>query len=33
MKTIETTIVVDESRQATIQLPADVAPDHIEWWW
>jgi hypothetical protein len=26
MKTIETTIVVDESRQATVQLPADVAP-------
>ncbi|MGB0069682.1 MAG: hypothetical protein WBQ11_16790 [Isosphaeraceae bacterium] len=26
MKTIETTIMVDESRQATIQFPADVAP-------
>ena len=26
MKTIETTIVVDESHQATVQLPADVAP-------
>ena len=26
MKTIETTIVVDESHQATVQLPADAAP-------
>lgn len=26
MKIIETTIVVDESHQATVQLPADVAP-------
>jgi len=26
MKTIETTIVIDESRLATLQFPADVAP-------